>query len=65
MEKSIFVKNANQMAFESHIKSLFKRTNQNLNAFSRIASQHFEQRKLIINLFIKSQFSYVPVVKQN
>lgn len=41
MEKSIFVKNANQMAFESHIKSLFKRTNQNLNAFSRIASQHF------------------------
>ena len=52
----------NKLTFESHVKSLCKKTSQKLNAFARIVSSlKFDQRKLL-NAFITSQFSYDPVV---
>ena len=46
-----------------HIRSLCKKASQKLNAFARIAySFKFEQRKILLNAFIASQFSYVLVV---
>ena len=53
----------NKLPFEPHVRSLCKKTSQKLNAFARIAySLKFEQRKLLLNAFITSQFSYAPVV---
>ena len=49
--------------FDSHVKSLCKKASQKLNALSRVAYQlDFNQRKLLMNAFITSQFSYAPVV---
>ena len=48
---------------DSHVKSLRKKASQKLNALSRVAYQlDCNQRKLLLNAFIKSQFSYAPVV---
>ena len=53
----------NKLTFEPHVRSLCKKTSQKLNAFARISySLKFEQRKLLFNAFITSQFSYAPVV---
>ena len=47
----------------SHVKSLWKRASQKLNALSRVTYQlDFNQRKLLLNAFITPQFSYAPVV---
>ena len=52
----------NKLTFEPHVRSLCKKASQKLNAFARIAySLKFEQRKLLLNAFITSQFSYAPV----
>ena len=48
---------------DSHVKYLCKKDSQKLNALSIIAYQlDFNQRKLLLNAFITSQFSYAPVV---
>ena len=40
-----------------------QKPSQKLNALSRVACQlDFKQRKLLMNAFITSQFSYAPVV---
>ena len=47
---------------EPHVRSLCKKASQRLNAFFIIKySLRFEQRKLLLNAFITSQFSYSPV----
>ena len=52
-----------KLKFEPQVRSLCKKASQKLNAFARIAySLKFEQRKLLLNAFITSQFSYAPVV---
>ena len=49
--------------FDSHDKSLYKKASQKLNALSRVIYQlDCNQRKLLLNAFIISQFSYAPVV---
>ena len=49
--------------FDSNVKSLRKKASQKLNPLSRVAYQlGFNQRKLLMNAFITSQFSYTPVV---
>ena len=49
--------------FDSHVEPLCKKASQKLNALSRVAYQlDYNQRKLLLNAFIKSQFSYAPVV---
>ena len=53
----------NKLTFEPCVRSLRKKASQKLNAYARIAySLKFEQRKLLLNAFITSQFSYAPVV---
>ena len=52
-----------KLTFEPHVSSLCKKTSQKLNAFARLAcSLKFDQKKLLLNAFITSQFSYAPVV---
>ena len=62
-EKLLGIKIDCKLIFDSHVKSLCKKASQKLNAFSRVAYQSdFNQRKLLLNAFITSQFSYAPVV---
>ena len=62
-EKLLDIHIDNKLTFEPHVKSLCKKVSQKLNAFARIAnSLKFDQRKLLLNAFITSQFSYAPVV---
>ena len=52
----------NKLTFEPHVRSRCKKASQKLNAFARIAySLKFDQRKLLLNAFITSQFPYAPV----
>ena len=62
-EKFLGIKIDSKLMFDSHVKSLCKKASQKLNALSRVAYQlDFNQRKLLMNAFITSQFSYAPVV---
>ena len=62
-EKLLGIHIDNKLTFESHVRSLCKKASQKLNAFARIAcSLKFDQRKLLLNVFITSQFSYASVV---
>ena len=55
-----------KLNFDEHVNNICKKTNQKLNALSRIAYyMSFDQRKLILNAFILSQFSYCPLVCMN
>ena len=62
-EKFLGIHFDNKLTFEPHARSLCKKVSQKLNAFAKIAYYlKFEQRKLLLNTFITSQFSYAPVV---
>ena len=53
----------NKLSFDQHVSSLCIKAGQKLNALSRIAFfMNDEQRKLIMNAFISSQFGYCPLV---
>ena len=57
------IKIDSKLMFDSHIKYLCQKASQKLNALSKIVCQlDYNQRKLLLNAFIKSQFSYAPVV---
>ena len=52
-----------ELNFNEHVSSLCKKASQKLIALSQIAScMTFDQRKLILNSFITSHFSYCPIV---
>ena len=62
-ETLLGIKIDNKLTFEKHVESLCKKASLKLNALTRISSFiNFEQRKLIFNSFINSQFSYCPMV---
>ena len=62
-EKLLGVKVDHELNFNEHVSSLCKKASQKLNALSRIAScMTFHQRRLILNFFITSHFSYCPIV---
>ena len=62
-EKLLGIKIDHKLSFEPHVESLCKKASQKLNALARMASSlKFKQRKLLLNAFITSQFSYAPVV---
>ena len=62
-EKLLGIHFDSKLTFEPHVGSLCKKASQKLNGFARIAySLKFEQRGLLLNVFITSQFSYAPVV---
>ena len=47
--------------FEDHIGSLCKKGGAKLNALTRITDHmHFQKRKMLMNAFFASQFSYCP-----
>ena len=53
----------NNPIFESHVRFLYKKASQNLDALARIAySLKFGRRKLLLHAFITSQFSYASIV---
>ena len=62
-EKLLSIHFANKLTFKPHVRSLCKKAGQKLNVFARIScSLKFDLRKLLLNAFIASQFSYAPVV---
>ena len=62
-EKLLGVKIDHELNFNEHVSSLCKKASQKLNVLSRIASSMtFDQRRLILNSFITSHFSYFPIV---
>ena len=62
-EKLLGVKIDRELKFDEHVKSLCKKANQKLSALTRLSSlMSFDQRKLIMNAFITSHFSYCPLV---
>ena len=53
----------NKLKTEPHVRSQCKKASQILSAFVRIAhSLKYEQRKLLLNTFVTSQYSDVSVV---
>ena len=63
-EKLLVVKVDQELNFNEHVSSLCKKASQKLNALSRITScMTFDQRRLILNSFITSHFSYCLIVR--
>ena len=61
-EKLLGVKVDHELIFNEHV-SLCKEAIQKLHALSQIAScTTFDQRRLILNSFITSHFSYCPII---
>ena len=62
-EKVLGVNFDNRLNFEYHIKKICKKASQKLYALSRISNfMSCNQRKIIMNAFISSQFNYCPLV---
>ena len=62
-KKFLGIKIDSKLMFNSHVKFLCKKASQKLKALSTVAYQlHFNQKTLLMNTFITSQFSYAPVV---
>ena len=52
-----------KLNFNEHVSSLCRKASHKLNTLSRIASRiTSDQRRLILNSFITSHFSYCPIV---
>ena len=61
-EKLLGITIDSQLTFEPHINQMCTKASQKLNAISRISQfMNFDQRKLIVNAFLNSQFSYCPL----
>ena len=62
-EKLLGVTIDSKLSFEEHVEDLCKKASQKINALARLATyMNLEQRKLILNSFITSHFSYCPLV---
>ena len=62
-EKILGVHFDNKLNFTTHITKLCKRAGQKLHALARISNyMSIKQKKLIMNAFISSQFSYCPLI---
>ena len=52
-----------KLTFNEHIKKLCKRTGQKINVLARLANfMTYEQKKILFNSFVKSQFNYCPLI---
>ena len=61
-EKLLGIHIDNKLKFEPYVRSLCKKASRKLNGFARIAfSLKFDQRKILLNAFITSHFSYALV----
>ena len=62
-KKLLGIKIDSKLNFDSHVESLCDTASQKLNALARIAPfMNINQRKIIMNSFISSQFGYCPLV---
>ena len=62
-EKILGVCFDNKLNFNIHLKKLCKKASQKLHALARISNlMSIRQRKIIMNAFIQSQFSYCPLI---
>ena len=53
----------NKVNFDSHIRNMCKKSGQKLNALSRISTfLNKDQKRIIFNAMIKSQFIYCPLI---
>ena len=51
------------LKFDDHVNSLCKKTCQKLNALARLGPyMNVEKRRIIMKVFIESQFGYCPLV---
>ena len=56
----------NHLKFESHIKNLCSKASQKLYALSRVSLyMSLNQRRIIMQSFIMSQFGYCPLIRMN
>ena len=62
-EKILGVTFDNKLSFKSHINKICKKASQKLYALARVSNfMSFHQRRLIMDAFITSHFSYCPIV---
>ena len=62
-EKLLGVKFDHKLSFDDHISELCKKASRKINALSRVASyMNISKRRILMNAFFKSQFSYCPLV---
>ena len=62
-EKSLGVYFDNKLSFDIHVAKLCKKAAQKLHALARVSAyMSFNQKKLIFNAFISSQFNYCPLI---
>ena len=53
----------NKISFDEHIRNLCIKGNRKLHALSRVTPyMNFSKRRILMNAFFKSQFSYCPLV---
>ena len=62
-EKLLGVKFDHKPSFDDHISELCKKASRKIHALSRVASyMNISKRRILMNAFFKSQFSYYPLV---
>ena len=62
-EKLLGVKFDHKLPFDDHISELCKKTSRKIHALSRVAFyMNISKRGILMNAFLKSQFSYCPLV---
>ena len=62
-EKILGVYFDNKLNFNTHLTKLCKKAGQKLHALARVSNfMSINQRKMIMNAFIRSQFSYCPLI---
>ena len=62
-EKLLGVKFVHKLSFDDHISELCKKASRKIHALSRVASHmKISKRRILMNAFFKSQFSYFPLV---
>ena len=62
-EKLLGILTDRDLSFDKHIKSLYKRAGQKLNALARTSNYlTHDQKRLFSNSIIKSQLSYCPLI---
>ena len=62
-EKLLGILTDRDLSFDKHIKSLCRKAGQKLHALARISNfVTHDQKRLLLNSIIKSQFSYCPLI---
>ena len=62
-EKLLGVKFDSKLTFDDHISELCKKTSRKIHALSRVTPyMNISKRRILMNAFFKSQFSYCPLV---